>query len=87
MSSARYAYDYDDSWIYEDDNYEESPLYPDGWLESRTIDQLEAESSRQGGIQGALGDAEYIDDAAVCRAEARCRMVENEISNRSGGQA
>jgi hypothetical protein len=64
------------------DYYEDPPLYPNGLLAGMKIEQLRLEADRQSGIQGSLGDAEYIDDAAVYRAEARCRLVEAEIRRR-----
>jgi hypothetical protein len=67
---------------YDSDIYEDPPLYPLGHLAGMTLEQLQREADRQSGIQGSLGDAEYIDDAAVERAETRYRLVEMEIRRR-----
>jgi hypothetical protein len=74
----------DDSWLYADDRYEDPPLYPAGHLASLTVEQLEKESSRQAGVQGAAGDnldRPGIEDV-IRNAEARCRLVENELKLR-----
>jgi len=70
---------YDD----DDEYFEEPPLYPPGKLAGMSLDQLEAEADRQCDIQGSLGDAEYINEAAVARAESRYRLVEAEIKRRT----
>lgn len=74
--------DYDDSWLYVDDHYQDPPLYPIGKLAGMTLDQLEREFDRQCDRQGRLGDAEHIDDRAVEETEMRCRLVESEIKRR-----
>lgn len=77
----------DDSWM-DEDRYEDPPLYPSGHLASLTLEQLERESSRQAGIQGAAGDnldRPGIEDV-IQNAEARWRLVENEIKRRSEGE-
>lgn len=73
-------YEYDDDF---DTYYEEPPLYPAGRLAGMTVEQLNAEATRQCHIQGSLGDAEYIDDSAVERAERRYRLVEAELKRRA----
>lgn len=62
--------------------YDDPPLYPEGWLKRQTLERLRTELDRQCDRQGALGDAEYIDDHAVERTEARIRLVEAEIKAR-----
>lgn len=69
-----------DDWT--DDDYEDPPLYPTGKLASMSLEELEREHERQCDRQGALGDAEYIDDRKVEETEMRCRLVENEIKRR-----
>lgn len=76
---------WDDCWS--DDDYEDPPLYPVGKLAGMTVADLEKERDRQADIQGALGDAEHIDDVAVERAEARGRLVDNEIKRRKDDAA
>jgi hypothetical protein len=72
--------DYGDYWP--DDDYDDPPLYPVGKLAGMTVEQLRLEYERQCDRQGALGDADIIDDYAVEQTEARCRMVEAEIKRR-----
>ena len=69
--------DYDD-----DDLSVDPPLYPDGYLASLTLEQLEAEHERQRDRQGSLGDADRIDDRAVEETERRCRRLELAIQVR-----
>jgi hypothetical protein len=67
---------------YDDDLYEEPPLYPAGKLAGMTLEELERELDRQCDRQGRLGDADRIDDRAVEETEMRCRVVEAEIKRR-----
>ncbi len=77
---------FSDYWD-DDDRWEpDPPLYPPGKLEGMTLDELKRESDRQADIQGALGDAEFIDDRAVALAEARWDAVDNEIKRRAARQ-
>lgn len=73
----------DDSWL-DDDRYEDPPLYAPGYLDGLTLEQLEKESSRQASIQGAAGD--NLDrpgiETVIENAEARWRLVDNEIKRR-----
>ena len=73
----------DDSWLY-DDRYEDPPLYPAGYLAGLSPEQLEREADRQAGIQGSAGD--NLDrpgiEMVIENAEARWRLVENEIKRR-----
>jgi len=73
----------DDSWL-DDDRYEDPPLYAAEFLAGLTLEQLEKESSRQAGVQGAAGD--NLDrpgiETVIENAEARWRLVENEIKRR-----
>lgn len=75
--------DYDDygDFDYDYDHYEDPPLYPAGKIEAMTAEELEREIERQCDIQGALGDAEYINDAAVERAEARYQICVNALND------
>ena len=77
--------DLDDDGPY-DDHYVEPPLYPAGKLAGMSIEELTAEIHRQGDIQGRLGDAEHIDQAAVERTESRWRLVDAEIKRRRASQ-
>lgn len=71
----------DDSWLYETD-YDDPPLYAPGRLEKMTVQALRHEYDRQCDRQGALGDADHIDDRAVEETEMRCRVVEAELKRR-----
>src|SRR5437016_705441 len=57
-------------------------LYPEGKLAAMAIEELQRELDRQCDRQGALGDAELIDERAVEKAESRCRLLEAEIKRR-----
>lgn len=77
----------DDSWLDDDrydDRHEDPPLYAAGYLAGLTLEQLEKELSRQGGIQGTAGD--NLDrpgiESIIEDAEARCRLVQSEITRR-----
>ena len=65
-----------------DNGFDDPPLYPRGKLASMSLADLEKELDRQAGRQGALGDADYIDNYAVMEAEGRCNLVEAEIKRR-----
>ena len=72
----------DDYFDHEDDYYDDPSLYPSGKIEGMDIHELRDELERQLDIQGSLGDVEYINDAAVERAEMRIRIVEAEMQSR-----
>jgi hypothetical protein len=67
---------------WDDDVFSDPPLYPPGRLAAMSDEELDREAERQADRQGALGDAEVIDDYAVEIADARCRAVEAEIRRR-----
>lgn len=58
------------------------PLYAEGKLAAMNLAELQAEHERQCDRQGALGDAEVINDQLVTGTEARIRLVDAEIARR-----
>lgn len=81
-SRAEMDEDFDDSWIDDQDLYEDPPLYPVGKLAGMSLEELEREYDRQCDRQGRLGEAEHINDRAVEETEMRCNLVEAEIKRR-----
>ena len=73
----------DDSWLYEDDDYEEPPLYRAGELAAMLPEELIAERDRQHCIHDAAVDrCEEINSPTIETAAARGRMVQAELKRR-----
>lgn len=77
--------DYPECDFYDGAPFEDPPLYRPGKLAGMSLDELRKEHDRQCDRQGALGDAEYINERAVEETEMRCRLVEAEIQRRLPG--
>lgn len=68
---------------FDDDNYEEPPLYPPGQLETFTPEDLIKERDRQNRIHDmAVDRCEEINSPTIETAAGRAKMVQNELKRR-----
>lgn len=68
---------------FDDDNYEEPPLYPAGKILSMTPEQLIAERDRQNRIHDmAVDRCEEINSPTIETAQARANVVQRELERR-----
>lgn len=73
----------DDSWLYEEQNYEESPLYRSGQLENMSPEQLITERDRQYLLHDvAIDRCEEINSPTIETAAARVRLIQRELERR-----